>query len=275
MKKKRSQENTKNWSLILGIVLVSAVLLFVLIGLFWTPYEPTAMSVSLKNKPPSFAHPFGTDYMGRDNLSRVMQGAGTTFLISIVTVAIGLIFGTLIGAFTGYYGGVIDEILMRLNDTLTSFPSILLALVFVSVIGSGKYNIIIALGVIFIPSFARVVRSEYIVQKELDYVRNAKLLGASDLRIMFVHILPNTVPILLSSTTIGLNNAILAEAGMSYLSLGVQPPDPSLGRMLSEAQSSSLNAPWSALAPGLMIVFTVLGFSMISENIGRRELGGK
>ena len=233
------------------------------------------MSVALKNKPPSPAHPFGTDYMGRDILSRVMQGAGTTFLISIVTVVIGLIFGTFIGAFTGYYGGVVDEILMRLNDTLTSFPSILLALVFVSVIGSGKYNIIIALGVIFIPSFARVVRSEYIVQKELDYVRNAKLLGASDLRIMFVHILPNTVPILLSSTTIGLNNAILAEAGMSYLSLGVQPPDPSLGRMLSEAQSSSLNAPWSALAPGLMIVFTVLGFSMISENIGRRDTGGK
>jgi peptide/nickel transport system permease protein len=275
MKKKRGQENTKNWSLILGIVLVSAVLFFVLIGLFWTPYEPTAISVALKNKPPSLSHPFGTDYMGRDILSRVMQGAGTTFLISIVTVAIGLIFGTFIGAFTGYYGGVVDEILMRLNDTLTSFPSILLALVFVSVIGSGKYNIIIALGVIFVPSFARVVRSEYIVQKELDYVRNAKLLGASDLRIMFVHILPNTVPILLSSTTIGLNNAILAEAGMSYLSLGVQPPDPSLGRMLSEAQSSSLNAPWSALAPGLMIVFTVLGFSMISENIGRGDVGGK
>ena len=267
MKHRRRQSNTKNVSLTIGIVLVSVVLLFVVVGLFWTPYEPTAMSAALKNKPPSFLHPFGTDNMGRDDLSRVMDGAGTTFIISIVTVAIGLAAGTLIGAFTGYYGGIVDEILMRLNDTLTSFPSILLALVFVSIIGTGKYNIILVLGIIFIPSFARVVRSEYIVQKELDYVRNAKLLGAGDLRIMFVHILPNTKPILLSAITIGLNNAILAEAGMSYLSLGVQPPDASLGRMLSEAQTYLLNAPWLALAPGLMIVFTVLGFSMISENI--------
>ncbi len=255
--------------MVIGIVLVSVVLLFVVVGLFYTPYEPTAMSAALKSKPPSLAHPFGTDYMGRDILSRVMDGAGTTFLISIVTVAIGLVAGTFIGAFTGYYGGIIDELLMRLNDTLTSFPSILLALVFVSLVGTGKYNIILVLGIIFIPSFARVVRSEFIVQKELDYVRNAKLLGAGDLRIMFVHILPNTRPILLSTVTIGLNNAILAEAGMSYLSLGVQPPDASLGRMLSEAQTYLLSAPWSALAPGLMIVFTVLGFSMISENIKR------
>lgn len=270
MKIRRGKSNTKNWSLIIGVVLVSVVLLFVAVGLFWTPYEPTAMNAALKNKPPSFAHPFGTDYMGRDILSRVMEGAGTTFLISIVTVAIGLVAGTVIGALTGYYGGIVDEVLMRLNDTLTSFPSILLALVFVSVIGTGKYNIIIALGIIFIPSFARVVRSEYIVQKELDYVRNARLLGAGDLRIMFVHILPNTKPILLSAVTIGLNNAILAEAGMSYLSLGVQPPDPSLGCMLSEAQTYLLSAPWFALAPGLMIVFMVLGFSLISENIGKK-----
>lgn len=267
MKRAKTDWKKQNWSLVLGIVLVSAVALLVVVGFFWTPYEPTAISAALKNKAPSLAHPFGTDYMGRDILSRVMDGAGTTFLIGVVTVLIGLVCGTVIGAFTGYYGGIVDEILMRLNDTLTSFPSILLALVFVSVIGTGKYNIIIALGIIFIPSFARVVRSEYIVQKELDYVRNAKLLGAGDLRIMFVHILPNTKPILLSSITIGLNNAILAEAGMSYLALGVQPPDASLGRMLAEAQTYLLTAPWFALAPGLMIVFTVLGFSLISENI--------
>lgn len=266
-KKLNISGKSKNWNLRLGVFLVSLITIFVVVGLFWTPYEPTAMSAALKNKPPSLAHPFGTDYMGRDILSRVMDGAGTTFFIGVATVFIGLIFGTLVGAFTGYYGGIVDEILMRLNDTLTSMPSILLALVFVSIIGTGKYNIIIALGIIFIPSFARVVRSEYLVQKEMDYVRNAKLMGASDLRIMFVHILPNTRPILLSTITIGLNNAILAEAGMSYLSLGVQPPDASLGRMLSEAQAYLLSAPWFALAPGLMIVLTVLGFSLISENL--------
>lgn len=261
------KHQVRNWSLVLGIVLISVIAILVLAGFFWTPYNPTAINTALKNHAPNLAHPFGTDNMGRDILSRVMDGAGTTFLISITTVLIGLVCGTLVGAFTGYYGGLPDEILMRLNDTLTSFPSILLALVFVSVIGTGKYNIIIALGIIFIPSFARVVRSEYIVQKELDYVRNAKLLGAGGLRIMFVHILPNTKPILLSSIAIGLNNAILAEAGMSYLSLGVQPPDASLGRMLAEAQTYLFTAPWSALAPGLIIVFTVLGFSLISENI--------
>ena len=167
MKQGRGQSNTKNWNMVIGIALVSVVLLFVVVGLFWTPYEPTAMSAALKNKPPSLLHPFGTDYMGRDILSRVMDGAGRTFLISIVTVAIGLTAGVLVGAFTGYYGGIVDEILMRLNDTLTSFPSILLAIVFVSLIGTGEYNIIAVLGVVFIPSFARVVRSEYIVQRSL------------------------------------------------------------------------------------------------------------
>lgn len=273
-KKKKTKHRTqsvsrRDWSLILGIVLVTLVLTLVAVGLFWTPYEPTAISAALKNKAPSLAHPFGTDYMGRDILSRVMDGAGTTFFISISTVLIGMTAGTIIGALTGYYGGIVDEILMRLNDTLTSFPSILLALVLVSIIGTGKYNIILALGIIFIPSFARVVRSEFLVQKELDYVKNAKLLGAGNLRIMLVHILPNTRPILLSTLTIGLNNAILAEAGMSYLSLGVQPPDASLGRMLSEAQAYLLSAPWFVLAPGLMIVFSVLGFSLISEHWNR------
>ncbi len=266
-KKQNTSKKNVNWNLRLGIFLVSIVTIFVVIGLFWTPYEPTEISAALKNKAPSLAHPFGTDHMGRDVLSRVMDGAGTTFLIGVATVIIGLVLGTLLGAFTGYYGGIVDEILMRLNDTLTSMPTILLALVFVSIIGTGKYNIIIALGIIFVPSFARVVRSEYLVQKEMDYVRNAKLMGAGNLRIMFVHILPNTKSILLSTITIGLNNAILAEAGMSYLSLGVQPPDASLGRMLSEAQGYLFRSPWTALAPGLMIVLTVLGFSLISENL--------
>jgi peptide/nickel transport system permease protein len=154
---------------------------------------------------------------------------------------------------------------MRIIDGLLSFPSILLALVFVSIVGTGKYNIILALGILFIPSFARIVRSEFILQKQMDYVKNAKVLGASNLRIIFIHILPNTLPILLSSISIGLNNAILAEAGMSYLGLGVQPPDASLGRMLSEAQTYLLSAPWYALAPGIMIIITVLGFSLLSE----------
>ncbi len=254
-----------DFNFILGIVLISFVLLLVLVGLFYTPYDPNAMDITSKNLPPSLNHLFGTDYMGRDILSRVMEGAKTTFFIGIATVAIGAVVGTLVGAVTGYYGGILDEVLMRINDGVASFPSILLALVMVSILGTGKYNIILALGIIFIPSFARVVRSEFIAQKQLDYVRNAKLMGAGDLRIMFVHILPNTKSIILSAVTVGFNNAVLAEAGMSYLSLGVQPPDASLGRMLSEAQTYLFNAPWFALAPGFIIVITVLGFSLINE----------
>lgn len=255
----------KNFNFIFGTVIITLVLLLCLIGILHTPYDPNEMSGALKNMAPSLAHPFGTDNFGRDILSRVMVGAGTTFLVAILTVAIGATIGTAIGAFTGYYGGWLDEIIMRINDGVTSFPSILLALVLVSIIGPGKYNVIIALGVIFIPSFARVIRSEFISLRQMDFVKNAKLMGASDFRIMFVHILPNTRPILVSAIIIGFNNAVLAEAGMSYLQLGVQPPDASLGRMLSEAQPYLMNAPWYALAPGIIIILTVLGVSLINE----------
>lgn len=249
----------------IGAVLLCTVALFVLIGMVYTPYDPNEMNGLIKSAPPSFLHPFGTDNFGRDILSRVMDGAKTTFFVAFMTVGFGAFLGILLGGITGYYGGWLDEIIMRINDGITSFPSILLALVLVSLLGTGKYNVIIALSIIFVPSFARVVRSEFIRLKERDFIRNAKLMGASDFRIMFVHILPNTKAVILSSITIGFNNAVLAEAGMSYLQLGVQPPDASLGRMLSEAQSYIFTAPWYAIAPGVMIVLTVLGFSLLND----------
>lgn len=256
---------TNSKSFIIGSVLIGLILVFVIVGIFYTPYDPNEMNGLLKNAAPSLAHPFGTDNFGRDIFSRCMEGAGTTLFVALITVSIGTIFGTIIGAISGYFGGILDELFMRIIDVLLAFPSILLALVFVSVLGTGTYNIILALGILFIPSFARVVRSEFITMKELDYVKNAKLMGASNFRIMFVHILPNTFPILVSAVTIGFNNAILAEAGMSYLGLGVQPPDASLGRMLSEAQTYLFTAPWYAIAPGIIIVITVLGFSLMNE----------
>ena len=204
---------------------------------------------------------------GRDILSRVMKGAGTTFLVALGTVLIGTAFGVLIGAFTGYFGGTIDEILMRIIDAVFAFPSILLALVFISLLGPGTYQVVIALGIAFIPSFSRIVRSEFLKYKNMDYVKNARLQGASHLRIMFVHILPNTVSVLLSSIMIGFNNAVLAEAGMSFLGIGVQPPAPSLGRMLSEAQSFLFRVPNYALGPGCAIILMVLGFSLLSDGL--------
>ncbi|ROR28557.1 peptide/nickel transport system permease protein [Mobilisporobacter senegalensis] len=258
-------KRNKEINFILGCIMVGIVICILLIGIFYTPYDPDQMDGLAKNMAPNLKHLFGTDNFGRDILSRVMAGSKITFLVAIFTVAIGAGIGTLVGAITGFYGGVLDEIIMRLNDALASFPSILLALVIVSVVDIGRFNLIFALGIVFIPSFARVIRSEFITLKEMDFVKNAKLMGASDFRIMFIHILPNTRKILRTSIMIGFNNAILAEAGMSYLGLGVQPPLSSLGRMLSEAQPYLFNAPWYALAPGFMIVFTVLGFSMLSD----------
>lgn len=257
----------KNWNLTAGAVITGFVLLFVLIGTFYTPYDTTLMDGSSKLAGPSLAHPFGCDNFGRDILSRVMEGSGTTLSIALATVVIGTFFGIIIGAFCGYFGGLLDEIVMRIIDVIFAFPNILLALVFISLLGPGKGNVIISLGIAFVPSFARTVRSEFIRCREMDYVKLARLAGAGDLRIIFVHILPNTIQVLLPSIMIGFNNAVLAEAGMSYLGIGVQPPEASLGRMLSEAQTYLFSAPGFALFPGLFIVLMVLGFSLLSEGI--------
>ena len=249
-----------------GAILTLAVIALVVLGLFWMPYEPTAMGPE-RLQGVSAAHLMGTDKMGRDILSRVMYGSRITLLVALGTIAIGAGLGTLIGALTGYYGGIVDEVVMRVMDALFAFPSVLLALVFVSLFGSGTLNLVWALGIAFIPSFARVVRSEYIRCKHLDYVKSARLQGVTDLRVIFVHILPNIRGVLLSNLMIGFNNAVLAEAGLSYLGIGSQPPFASLGQMISEAQEIFFSVPSSVLGPGLVIVLLVLGFSLMGEGI--------
>ena len=184
---------------------------------------------------------------------------------------IGGVVGTIIGCLTGYFGGVADLILMRVCDAITAFPSILLALVLITIIGQGKYPIILILGILFIPSFARVVRGEVAKQRNMNYVASARLMGASHLRIIFRHILPNTVQVLLPILAIGFNNAVLAEASMSYLGVGVLPPDASLGRMLAEAQTYLGRAPWYALFVGLAIVLLILGLSLLTEGLQQKR----
>ena len=257
----------RNYNLIIGSIITGFFLLLALVGQVWTPYSPTAMNPMAVSQAPSLYHLMGTDNFGRDILSRIMNGSGSTFFVAVCTVAIGAFFGTILGALTGYFGGWIDNVIMRICDMILSFPSVLLALVLISLIGPGRYNIILALGIIFIPSFARIVRSEMIRYKELDFVKSARIMGASHMRIIFVHILPNAAVSMLTTAAIGFNNAVLAEASMSYLGLGIQPPEPSLGRMLSEAQSFLLNAPWYPIFPGITIIFIILGFSMISEGL--------
>lgn len=166
----------RNYSLIIGLILTGIILIITIIGQFWTPYAVTGMDSLAKNQAPSLIHLMGTDNFGRDVFSRVMNGCGTTFFVALSTVAIGCFFGVIIGSLTGFYGGLLDEIVMRINDVLLSFPSVLLVLIFISFIGTGKYKIIIALGVMFIPSFARIVRSEVIRYKSQEFVRSAQVM---------------------------------------------------------------------------------------------------
>lgn len=257
----------KNGSFKLGIVIMALLLFLIVLSYIWLPYDPNAMDGANKFAAPSAEHIMGTDNYGRDIFCRVCEGLQVTFVVGLATVLIGLFVGIFIGAFTGYYGGIVDEVVMRCNDALASFPSILLALIFVSIVGTGKYKIIISLGIVFIPSFARIVRSEFIRLKHMDYVKSARLTGAGNLRVMFVHILPNTIPTLMTSVAIGFNNAVLAESSMSFLGLGVQPPDASLGRMLSEAKGYIFSSPWGSIFPGLMIVLLILSVVLIGEGV--------
>ena len=263
----------KNISLRIGLIITSILILLVIASFFYMPYDANTMNSNEKFLSPSIKHIMGTDNYGRDIFSRVVEGLKITFIVAISTVIIGSIIGTIIGAFTGYYGGIIDEILMRINDAVSSFPSILLALIFVSIVGTGKYKIIFSLGIIFIPSFARIVRSEFIKLKHMDYVKSARLTGVSNFRVIFVHMLPNAVPALVAAIAIGFNNAVLAESSMSFLGIGVQPPDASLGRMLSEAKGYIFSSPWGCIFPGIMIILLVLGFVLISEGAEENARG--
>ncbi len=255
-----------------GLILTGVITLLIVVGYFWTPYDPAGMDPAAKLLPPSTAHLLGTDSFGRDIFSRVLRGGGTTFAIALATVTFGTVFGTLIGAVTGYFGGLVDDILMRLGDILTAFPSILLALVVISIVGAGKtFNVVLALGLVFIPSYARVTRSAYASLRNATYVQSARLMGAGSARILVVHLLPNILHILLPAITIGFNNAVLAEASMSYLCIGVTPPDVSLGYMLSEAQGMFAAAPWYALSTGITLVLLVFGVGLIGEGLQRRS----
>ncbi|MCR4763902.1 MAG: ABC transporter permease [Lachnospiraceae bacterium] len=250
-----------------GFVITALMFLLVLIGLVYTPYSPTAMDEGAKLMGFSLRHPLGTDHLGRDVYSRLLMGIRTTMLIALGTVSIGALVGSVIGAICGYFGGIPDELLMRVMDAMFAFPSILLALVFVSLFGSGRYHVIAALGIAFVPSFARTVRGEFLREKNRDYVTSAVLHGIGPIRIMFFHIMPNTRDVLLSSVLIGFNNAVLAEAGLSFLGIGVQPPDASLGRMLSESQQYLFKAPMTAFVPGFVLVLMILGFSLMGEGV--------
>ncbi|MDR0389922.1 MAG: ABC transporter permease [Spirochaetaceae bacterium] len=257
-----------------GAVLALVVLVLSLVSVFYLPYGYNEMVPEDRFLSPRAAHLMGTDNFGRDVFSRVMAGGRYTITTALLTVAGAALAGSSLGLFSGYAGGLIDECVMRIMDTVSSFPGILLALMMVSLLKNGPFTLTSALLILFVPSFTRIMRSGVLEYKNRDFVLLARIWGITTPRLVFFHILPNLLPSLLSASVLGLSNAILAEATMSYLGLGIQPPLPSWGRMLSESQNFLFNAPWCALAPGVMIMITVLAFHYLGEGLRRRYYRG-
>ncbi|MNS08951.1 Glutathione transport system permease protein GsiD [compost metagenome] len=256
-----------NLTLWLGVVLVSILLIIMIIGLFYVPYGVNDMNITDRLKAPGSAHLLGTDNFGRDILSRVMEGARTAFAVGLVAVSIGVLGGFIIGSLAGYVGRWVDEVLMRAVDALMAFPGILLALILVAIYKPSLFQTMIAIGVLSIPTFARIIRSGFLQFKEAEFVKAAKGLGASHTRLIVTHIVPNILSSIIVAASLSFSTAILIEAALSYLGLGVQPPEPSWGRMLNESQSYISKAPWYTLAPGIFITLTVLGFNLLGDGI--------
>jgi len=259
----------KTWEFRTGIILAGIIGLMTIVSLFYLPFEYNEMNSSNRFTRPGFSNIMGTDNLGRDVFSRIMAGGKFTLVTAILTVAGSAAIGCVLGMSAGFAGGIWDEITMRIMDALSAFPGILLALITVSLLDSNA--LVIALLILFIPGFTRIMRSGTLQYRKKDFVLAAQILGTGRIRILFVHIFPNLIPSLVPAMVLGLSNAILAESTMSYLGLGIQPPEPSWGRMLSESQSMLFNAPWCAIAPGIMIMLSVLAFHYIGEGL-RRDL---
>ncbi|MDW6020440.1 ABC transporter permease [Mesorhizobium sp. BAC0120] len=254
-------------SFIVGFAITGAIAAIAVLSFFWTPYDITRLVIADKMQTPSAAHWFGTDHFGRDIFSMVMIGARNSIAVALVAVGIGMGIGVPLGAFAAARGGLIDDIVMRLNDVVFAFPALLSAIMITAIFGPGAINAIIAIGIFNIPVFARVARAGALALWPREFILAARAAGKGRTLITIEHILPNIASALLVQGTIQFALGILAEAGLSYVGLGAQPPMPSWGRMLFDAQTRMIMAPHLALFPGLAIVFTVLGLNLLGDGL--------
>lgn len=258
-------------ALILGGALAGVFALAALLSFLWTPYDVTALDIAARLQPPSAAHWFGTDHFGRDVFSMIMVGARVSIAVAILAVGIGMILGVPLGlAAAARRGSLLDEAIMRGNDLVFAFPALLIAIMITAVFGPSATNAIIAIGIFNVPVFARLTRGAALSLWTRDFVLAARVAGKGPARISLEHILPNVTNLLIVQGTIQFSLGILAEAGLSYVGLGAQPPTPSWGRMLAESQTMISFAPWLALFPGFAIVLTVLGLNLMGD--GLRDL---
>lgn len=258
---------SKHRSAIIGLVIVIFILIMAFVGPRVAPYDYRTQNILNRFQPPSADHLLGTDSLGRDIFSRILHGTFITVQIGFLSVLFGLTIGLILGLLAGYYGGIIDKIISGFIETLLAFPSLLLALVIISILGPGLYKVMLAVGIRTLPIFARLARGQCLQAKNMEYVDSARALGARDFKIILSHILPNIISPILVMATLQISITILSAAALSFLGLGAQPPIPAWGSMVSEGRSYLRTAWWVSTFPGIAIMITVLGFNLLGDGL--------
>lgn len=257
----------KNKRALVGLWMVSLFVIVALTARWIAPYDPIEQNMHIMLQQPSLSHPFGTDEFGRDILSRILYGSQISLMIGIVGVLISILFGVALGTLGGYFGGPTDSLIMRSMDVLMAFPSFLLALAIVSVLGPGMVNVMIAIGIFSVPTFTRISRSAVIAIKNKEYIEAAKAMGGTNALIIWKHVIPNSLAPIIVLSTLRIATAILTASGLSFLGLGAQPPTPEWGAMLSTGREFLREAPHVSTIPGLAIMFMVLAFNMLGDGL--------
>jgi peptide/nickel transport system permease protein len=253
-----------------GIAIVVIGLLAAAVGPWFVPFDPAVQELALRLEAPTAAHPLGLDELGRDVLARVLAGARISFFVGVVVVGISASVGTAVGAIAGYVGGAVDDVISRVVDTLLAFPGLLLAIAIVAVLGPSLVNVLLALALIGWVGYARLVRGHALRAREFEYIQAARALGAGSGRILWRHIVPAALPTVVVQAALGMAGAIVGEASLSFLGLGVQPPTPSWGTMLNGGRAHLLDAPHLTIFPGLAIALLVLGFNFLGDGLRNR-----
>ncbi len=263
----RSEDFVKNRLALFGMTIVICMIIVALLAPVIQRFDPLQQNMAIRLSPPGAEHFFGTDQYGRDIWSRIVHGARVSIYVGVIAVGIGILIGCPIGAISGYFRGKTDEVIMRFMDAFLAFPPVLLALVVVAILGSSLFNTMIAIGIVYIPRFARVIRGSVLAEREKEYVEASRMIGESNMSILFRQIIPNCLSPVIVQGTVFLAYAIITEASLSFLGLGIAPPNPSWGSMLNEARVFIETDPLQAIFPGLAISFTVLGFNLFGDGL--------
>jgi len=264
------QRMARSPNLLVGLLILAIVVGAALFAGFLAPYNPIDQAFADQLRPPSWAHPFGTDEFGRDIFSRVLYGARIALTVGVISDGISLVTGVVLGIVAGYFGGAADSAVMRTVDVMLAFPYLLLAMIVVAILGPSLTNAMIAIGIVYTPQFARLVRGAVLAIREQEFVEAAAALGAASVRVLARHVLPNVLSPIIVMATLTVGFTIVETAGLSFLGLGAAPPTPEWGSMLATGRSYMLTAPWIATFPGLAILVTVVGFNLVGD--GLRDL---